>query len=181
MGHRGASVAGSGRPAVVWQAGRLVGASSEGIRTIHCERSCRRDGYQIGSGAEDGVFLTRSETGEVDRQARAVHLYAAGAQQRDGADKQQIANERRKIYPDERRLCDDLSRGGQHRANRGDRVAAHSTDAKAFSRWNSTVTDIEGEIREGERLRLHVPRRRVCPHEKHAAGFRPILRPTPMI
>ena len=31
------------------------------------------------------------------------------------------------------------------------------TDAKAFSRWNSTVTDIEGEIREGERLRLHVP------------------------
>ena len=28
------------------------------------------------------------------------------------------------------------------------------TDAKAFSRWNSTVTDIEGEIREGERLRL---------------------------
>ncbi len=31
------------------------------------------------------------------------------------------------------------------------------TGAKAFSRWNSTVTDIEGEIREGERLRLHVP------------------------
>ena len=31
------------------------------------------------------------------------------------------------------------------------------TDAKGFARWNSTVTRIEGEIREGERLRLHVP------------------------
>lgn len=31
------------------------------------------------------------------------------------------------------------------------------TDAKGFPRWNSTVTRIEGEIREGERLRLHVP------------------------
>ena len=31
------------------------------------------------------------------------------------------------------------------------------TDAKGFSRWNSTVTRIDGEIREGERLRLHVP------------------------
>ena len=31
------------------------------------------------------------------------------------------------------------------------------TDAKGFPRWNSTVTGIEGEIREGERLRLHVP------------------------
>ena len=31
------------------------------------------------------------------------------------------------------------------------------TDAKGFARWNSTVTAIEGEIREGERLRLHVP------------------------
>jgi uncharacterized protein YndB with AHSA1/START domain len=31
------------------------------------------------------------------------------------------------------------------------------TDAKGFSRWNSTITAIEGEIREGERLRLHVP------------------------
>jgi hypothetical protein len=30
-------------------------------------------------------------------------------------------------------------------------------DGKGFSRWNSTVTSIEGEIREGERLRLHVP------------------------
>jgi hypothetical protein len=31
------------------------------------------------------------------------------------------------------------------------------TDAKGFSRWNSTVTGVEGQIREGERLRLHVP------------------------
>jgi hypothetical protein len=31
------------------------------------------------------------------------------------------------------------------------------TDAKDFPRWNSTVAGIEGEIREGERLRLHVP------------------------
>lgn len=31
------------------------------------------------------------------------------------------------------------------------------TDAKSFPRWNSTVSGIEGEIREGARLRLHVP------------------------
>jgi uncharacterized protein YndB with AHSA1/START domain len=31
------------------------------------------------------------------------------------------------------------------------------TDAKGFPRWNSTVSIIEGHIREGERLRLHVP------------------------
>jgi hypothetical protein len=31
------------------------------------------------------------------------------------------------------------------------------TDAKDFPRWNSTVTGIEGQIRQGERLRLHVP------------------------
>jgi len=31
------------------------------------------------------------------------------------------------------------------------------TDAKGFPNWNSTVTRIDGEIREGERLRLHVP------------------------
>jgi len=31
------------------------------------------------------------------------------------------------------------------------------TDAKGFPRWNSTVTAIDGQIREGERLRLHVP------------------------
>jgi hypothetical protein len=31
------------------------------------------------------------------------------------------------------------------------------TDAKDFPRWNSTVTSIEGQIREGERLRLRVP------------------------
>jgi len=31
------------------------------------------------------------------------------------------------------------------------------TDAEGFPRWNSTITRIEGEIREGGRLRLHVP------------------------
>jgi hypothetical protein len=31
------------------------------------------------------------------------------------------------------------------------------TDARNFPQWNSTVTRIEGQIREGERLRLHVP------------------------
>ena len=31
------------------------------------------------------------------------------------------------------------------------------TDAKDFPRWNSTVSAIEGQIRDGERLRLRVP------------------------
>jgi hypothetical protein len=31
------------------------------------------------------------------------------------------------------------------------------TDAQGFSRWNSTVTDIEGTIRDGDRLRVRVP------------------------
>jgi hypothetical protein len=31
------------------------------------------------------------------------------------------------------------------------------TDAAGFSRWNSTVAGIEGQIREGERLRVRVP------------------------
>jgi len=31
------------------------------------------------------------------------------------------------------------------------------TNAEDFSRWNSTVTGIEGQIREGERLRIRVP------------------------
>ena len=31
------------------------------------------------------------------------------------------------------------------------------TDARDFPRWNSTVTRIEGQIREGERLRVHAP------------------------
>jgi hypothetical protein len=31
------------------------------------------------------------------------------------------------------------------------------TDTEGFPRWNSTVTKIEGQIREGERLVLHVP------------------------
>jgi len=31
------------------------------------------------------------------------------------------------------------------------------TDAKDFPRWNSMITRIEGEIRDGEKLCLHVP------------------------
>jgi hypothetical protein len=31
------------------------------------------------------------------------------------------------------------------------------TDANGFPRWNSTVTRVEGQIREGERLRVHAP------------------------
>ena len=31
------------------------------------------------------------------------------------------------------------------------------TDAQGFPRWNTTVAGIEGQIREGERLRLRVP------------------------
>jgi hypothetical protein len=31
------------------------------------------------------------------------------------------------------------------------------TDAEGFPRWNSTITRVGGDIREGERLRLHVP------------------------
>jgi hypothetical protein len=31
------------------------------------------------------------------------------------------------------------------------------TNARDFSRWNSTVTGIDGHIREGERIRIHVP------------------------
>ena len=38
-----------------------------------------------------------------------------------------------------------------------ERVWALLTDAKGFPRWNSTVTNIDGEIREGEKLQLRVP------------------------
>jgi hypothetical protein len=37
------------------------------------------------------------------------------------------------------------------------RIWSLLTDAKGFPRWNSTVTRVEGEISEGERLRVHVP------------------------
>ena len=40
---------------------------------------------------------------------------------------------------------------------KAERIWSLLTDAKDFPRWNSTVTGIEGQIREGERLRLHVP------------------------
>ena len=38
-----------------------------------------------------------------------------------------------------------------------ERIWSLLTDAKDFPRWNSTVTSLEGEIREGERLRLRAP------------------------
>lgn len=38
-----------------------------------------------------------------------------------------------------------------------DRVWALLTDAPNFPRWNSTVTSIEGEIAEGQTLKLKVP------------------------
>ncbi|HET6437252.1 MAG TPA: SRPBCC domain-containing protein [Anaeromyxobacter sp.] len=38
-----------------------------------------------------------------------------------------------------------------------ERIWALLTDAPGFPRWNSTVARIEGDIREGERLRVHVP------------------------
>lgn len=31
------------------------------------------------------------------------------------------------------------------------------TDARNFHRWNSTVTAIDGEIRDGQRIRVHAP------------------------
>ena len=40
---------------------------------------------------------------------------------------------------------------------KAERVWELLTDAEGFPRWNSTVTSIEGNIREEEQLRLHVP------------------------
>jgi hypothetical protein len=40
---------------------------------------------------------------------------------------------------------------------KADSVWTLLTDAQDFPRWNSTVTAIEGQIREGQQLRLHVP------------------------
>jgi hypothetical protein len=31
------------------------------------------------------------------------------------------------------------------------------TDARSFPRWNSTVTAIDGDIRDGQRIRIHAP------------------------
>lgn len=61
------------------------------------------------------------------------------------------------------------------------------TDAEGFPRWNSTVTSIEGVIREGGRLRLHVPGTKrtftpkvssVVPNERMtwSDGFAPMFR-----
>ena len=38
-----------------------------------------------------------------------------------------------------------------------DRIWKLLTDATDFSRWNSTVTAIDGEIRDGQRIRIHAP------------------------
>ena len=40
---------------------------------------------------------------------------------------------------------------------KAERIWGILTDAKDFPRWNSTVTKIEGQIREGEKIRVHVP------------------------
>lgn len=61
------------------------------------------------------------------------------------------------------------------------------TDAQGFPRWNSTVSSIEGQIREGERLRLRVPGTNrtftptvsgVVPNERMTwtGGFAPIFK-----
>ncbi|MGH7681306.1 MAG: hypothetical protein ACRENN_04890 [Candidatus Eiseniibacteriota bacterium] len=49
------------------------------------------------------------------------------------------------------------------------------TDAPGFSRWNSTITRIDGHIREGERLRLHVPG---TSKDFIAVGFGEVMNPT---
>jgi len=38
-----------------------------------------------------------------------------------------------------------------------ERIWSLLTNAKDFPRWNSTVTRIEGDIRDGQKIRLHVP------------------------
>jgi hypothetical protein len=48
------------------------------------------------------------------------------------------------------------------------------TDAGGFPRWNSTVTGIEGHIREGERIRIHAPgtKRTFTPNVSGVEPFR---------
>ncbi len=70
---------------------------------------------------------------------------------------------------------------------RAENIWSLLTDAKDFPRWNSTVTGIEGQIREGEQLRLRVPGTDrtftprvsgVVPSERMtwAAGFAPMFK-----
>ena len=67
------------------------------------------------------------------------------------------------------------------------RIWSLLTDARDFPRWNSTVTSVEGQIREGEQLRLHVPGTQrtftprvsgVVPDERMtwAGGFSPVFK-----
>ena len=68
-----------------------------------------------------------------------------------------------------------------------ERVWRLLTDAKAFPTWNSTVSRIEGDISEGQRLRIHVPGTArtftpivsgVVPNERMtwAGGFAPMFK-----
>jgi hypothetical protein len=61
------------------------------------------------------------------------------------------------------------------------------TDAKDFQRWNSTVTAIDGEIRDGQRIRIHVPGTDrtftpvvsnvvPCAHMAWTGGFAPLFK-----
>ena len=70
---------------------------------------------------------------------------------------------------------------------KAERLWSLLTDAKDFPRWNSTVTSIEGQIREGEQLRLHAPGTDrtftpkvsgVVPHEHMTwtGGFAPLFK-----
>jgi hypothetical protein len=38
-----------------------------------------------------------------------------------------------------------------------ERIWTLLTDTQGFPRWNSTVSAIDGEIRDGQRIRIHVP------------------------
>ena len=49
-----------------------------------------------------------------------------------------------------------VPRRGQHPVA-SSRIWTLLTDARNFHRWNSTVSAIEGEIRDGQRIRIHVP------------------------
>jgi len=68
-----------------------------------------------------------------------------------------------------------------------ERIWALLTDAKGFPRWNSAVASIEGEIREGAKLRMRVPgtNRVFTPRISHVVpnagmtwtgGFSPIMK-----
>jgi uncharacterized protein YndB with AHSA1/START domain len=55
---------------------------------------------------------------------------------------------------------------------KAERIWSLLTDASGFPRWNSTVTAVEGSIREGERLRLHVPPRTAPSLQPYRMSYR---------